>query len=49
MDIDEASSNIDRLIDNVTQMLNNGGMPLAQSPITDGGEDGVHSFLKGFN
>ena len=48
MDIDEASGNIDGLIDNVSNMFTNGGMPLAQHPITDGGEGGLHSLLKGF-
>ncbi len=49
MDIDEASGSVDSLIDNVTNMFSKGGMPLSQTPITDGGEDGLHSFLKTLN
>ena len=52
MDIDETSNNIDGLVSKAFGMFSKSGMPLAQAPVTDGGEDGLLNFahsLHGMN
>lgn len=44
MDIDETSNSIDGLVSQAFGMFSKSGMPLAQAPVTDGGEDGLLNF-----